>query len=135
MRIRKATIRNAGDLAELDSLAWREIKTWSLQSKQDFEKSLRKKRFYFLIASEDEKKIGYLEFEYDKEKDAVWIKNIYVLKEYRKNNIAKQLIKKYCDNWKNMTNLIILLTADKNVRIFEELEFNKTMNYMVKEIR
>ncbi|MEK6933675.1 MAG: GNAT family N-acetyltransferase [Nanoarchaeota archaeon] len=135
MIVRKATTRDANSLDELDRSAWEEIKNWSLQTKQNFKRSLKNQKFYFLIASEDKKDVGYLESEYDKEKDAVWLKNIYVLKKFRKKNIARYLIKKCCDYWKKKIDLILLLTADRNLEIFERLGFNKTMNYMVRIIK
>ena len=166
MIVRKATTRDANSLDELDRSAWEEIKNWSLQTKQNFKRSLKNQKFYFLIASEDKKDVGYLESEYDKEnsgnyvtnspefsngqflrtsnitnrivhkeKDDVWLKNIYVLKKFRKKNIARYLIKKCCDYWKKKIDLILLLTADRNLEIFERLGFNKTMNYMVRIIK
>ncbi len=135
MIIRKATIKDAESLANLDKIAYREIKGWALQSKRNFEKTLGNKKFYFLMSLEKNRDIAYLESEYDKEKDAVWLKNIYVMKEFRKKNIAKHLIKKCSNYWRKKTNIIILLTADRNFKIFEKLGFNKTMNYMVKIIK
>ena len=75
MIVRKATTRDANSLDELDRSAWEEIKNWSLQTKQNFKRSLKNQKFYFLIASEDKKDVGYLESEYDKENSGNYVTN------------------------------------------------------------
>lgn len=135
MIIRKAKVNDITKLSILDKKAQKEMKTWFSQSEDNFKKSIKKENFYFLIGINEGKSIGYLESEYDKKKDSVWIKNIYVLKEYRKKGIAKIFIRKCYQYWKNKTDLIVLLTADRSLNIFEKLGFKKTMNYMVKVIK
>ena len=132
--IRRASVRDVCVLAELDKLAHKEMKVWALQSEKDFTRSLRKKDFYFLIGYIKNHAVGYVETEYDAPKEIVWIKNIFVKKEYRKKKIARQLIQHITRYWKRKTRLMVLLTADRNLGIFERLGFKKTMNYLVQEI-
>ena len=87
-----------------------------------------------MIAYSGKEAVGYIETEFDAGKEIVWIKNIFVLRKYRKKNIARELIKKITRYWKKKTRLLVLLTADRNLKIFQKLGFNKTMNYLVQEI-
>lgn len=121
-------------LAKMDRIAYEEMKVWTLQTEKDFLKSLRKKDSYFLIAYSGKEPIGYIETEFDSPKEIVWIKNIFVLRKYRKRDIARKLIQKTTVYWKRKTRLIVLLTADKNLKIFEKLGFRKTANYLMQEI-
>ena len=134
MIIRKADVKDATDLAVLDSLAHREMKIWALQKEKDFARSLCKKDYYFLIAHDGKGAVGYIETEFDPPKEIVWIKNIFITKKYRKKRIARQMIQQITRYWGRKTRLLVLLTADRNLKIFEKLGFTKTMNYLVQEI-
>ncbi|MEK6825811.1 MAG: GNAT family N-acetyltransferase [Nanoarchaeota archaeon] len=134
INIRRATLPDAKALASLDALARREMRVWALQKEKDFVHSLNKKDSYFLIALEGKSFVGYIETEFDAPKEIVWIKNIFVIKKYRKKKIARQMIQQITHYWKKNTKLIVLLTADRNLKIFNKLGFRKTMNYLVQEI-
>ena len=132
--IKKAIRKDAFNLSKLDNIANKEFEIWSKQTRKDFEKSISSRMFVFLIAYLNDNPVGYIESEFDISKDIVWIKNIFLIQEFRKKGIAKKLISICSRYWKNKTNLLILLTADRNLKIFEKLGFKKTMNYMVKKI-
>ena len=134
IKIKRVGEKEAPILAEMDKEAYREMKVWTLQTQKDFAESLRRENFYFLIAYSGKEAVGYIETEFDAGKEIVWIKNICVLRKYRKKNIARELIKKITRYWKKKTRLLVLLTADRNLKIFQKLGFNKTMNYLVQEI-
>jgi|SRR3989338_210881 len=134
IKIKRVGEKEAPILAEMDKEAYREMKVWTLQTQKDFAESLRRENFYFLIAYSGKEAVGYIETEFDAGKEIVWIKNIFVLRKYRKKNIARELIKKITRYWKKKTRLLVLLTADRNLKIFQKLGFNKTMNYLVQEI-
>ena len=131
LTIKEAEIGDVKNLVELDQIASKEIKPWAPQLFKEFKKSLQNPKFCFLIAYFNDKRAGYLESEYDRDKDFIWIKNIYVLKEFRKRGISRKLVEKCVHKWKSKSNLFVLLTSDKNVKTFERLKFKKTMNYMV----
>jgi len=133
--IREADVEDVRNLVMIDIAASREIKQWFPQSGKELRTSLKKPDFLFILAAEDKEVVGYLESEYDREKRAVWIKNIYVLKEFRKKGIARLLVKKCISSWKKRASNFILLTADRNLKTFERLGFKKTMNYMVHEVK
>src|SRR3989338_6007833 len=165
IKIKRVGEKEAPILAEMDKEAYREMKVWTLQTQKDFAKSLRRENFYSLIAYSGKEAVGYIETEFDAGKEIVWIKNIFVMEEYRKRKIARELIMENSDDfimqnqnspdrefytkydtinripckqitryWKKKTRLLVLLTADRNLKIFQKLGFNKTMNYLVQEI-
>jgi GNAT superfamily N-acetyltransferase len=129
----RAKEKDAALLAKIDKVAFKEMKTWALQKEKDFARSLRKKDFYFVIAYYGNEPAGYIESEFDAPKEIVWIKNIYVFKKFRRKKIAKEIIQHVTRHWKNKTNLMVLLTSDRNLEIFRRLGFKKTMNYLVQE--
>jgi predicted acetyltransferase len=51
-------------------------------------------------------------------------------KEYRKKGIAKKLIDSILKKWQNKSKSIVLLTSNKNTKIFNRLGFKKAMNFM-----
>ncbi len=133
IKIKRVGEKDAFILAEMDKEAYREMKVWTLQTQKDFAKSLRKENFYFLIAYSGKEPVGYIETEFDAGKEIVWIKNIFVLKAYRKRRIAKEMIQQITRYWKKKTRLLVLLTSDKNLAVFQKLGFKKTANYLVQE--
>ena len=131
MDIRLTDLKNANDLEILSRESHKEFKYWTYENKKSFRKILKKKNEGIYIAKIGNKIVGYLHFEYIKEKRRLWIEQIYVLREFRKNNVAKNLIIKLIKKWRKIKFInIVLLTADRNVKIFEKLRFRKTMNYM-----
>ncbi|MBM3232656.1 GNAT family N-acetyltransferase [Candidatus Pacearchaeota archaeon] len=133
IRYSVANESDAALLAKIDKTAFKEMKTWEIQKEKDFAKSLRKKDFYFVIAYHGHEPAGYIESEFDAPKEIVWIKNIYVFKKFRRNKVAKEMIQHVARHWKKKTRLLVLLTADRNLKIFQKLGFTKTMNYLVQE--
>ncbi|MGD0728772.1 MAG: GNAT family N-acetyltransferase, partial [Candidatus Micrarchaeaceae archaeon] len=56
--------------------------------------------------------------------------NIFVINEFRRKGIAKLLVDKFTSYWLTRVDNIVLITADTNLKIFEQLGFRKEMNYM-----
>ena len=71
-----------------------------------------------------------MEASFKSDKKTIWIENVYTLKRFRNQKIAKRLIDEFAKYWKSKVDNIVLLTADRNKEIFEKLGFKKTMNYM-----
>ena len=134
MRIKKVKSDDARVLTSIDKIAYKEMKFWAPQSEKDFKKSIKNPRFYFSIAEINNKLVGYLESEYDKDKKIVWIKNVFILKQFRKKGLGKLLVNDCIKHWNKKVDLLILLTANRNLKTFEKLGFKKTMNYMMRKI-
>jgi ribosomal protein S18 acetylase RimI-like enzyme len=117
-------------LVKLDKIAHKENKFWNIQSKAQFKKVVKRSKFLTIIAKNNQTPIGYLQSGLKNTKLHVWIDDIYVIKEFRKKGIAKMLVNKFVNHWKNKVNYIVLITEDKNIKIFEKLGFEKEMNYM-----
>ena len=134
MEIRKAKFPDSVMLAETDRIAGKEMKFWAVQSEKDFKKSIKVKNYLAIVAFSDGRMVGYLDSEYDSWKKIVWLKNIFVLKKFRRNKVAKMMLKALEKYWKSKVDLCVLLTSDRNLKIFEKLGFKKTMNYMMRKI-
>ncbi|MEK6888559.1 MAG: GNAT family N-acetyltransferase [Nanoarchaeota archaeon] len=125
--IRKAIPKDASQLNKLDIVANKEKPWWEVQSVSEFRKSVK----FIFVAESTEEIIGYAQLKKDNKK--FWLENIYVLKNYRKKQIAKKLVN--CLLKEIKPKYVSLITSDENLRIFEKLGFKKTMNYMVKVIK
>lgn len=129
--IELATPRDFKELAELDLIASQEFQKWIPQSTDDFLNTYQQSKFFIVIAKIDKKIVGYLDASFDKKfKKNIYIENVYVAKEFRRNGTATLLVDKFLDYWLGKANAIALLTSDKNKEIFEKIGFQKTMNYM-----
>ena len=126
---RFSKLNDVNQLVKLDKMANKEIKWWSPKSNNEFKKLINRSKKLIVIAEDKGKIIGYLDSKFKDDKNTLWIENVYVIKEYRKMNIAKNLIQYLVYNWRSIEN-IVLLCSDNNKRIFEKCGFKKTMNYM-----
>ena len=125
-----ANKNNIKDIVNLDRIAHKEFSWWIPNNAKFFRKFLGNKNNQILIAEKDGMIIGYLGLEFNKGRKSTWLNEIYVIKKERKNYIAKKLVKEALRNWKKKSKSIVLLTADRNLEIFEKLGFQKTMNFM-----
>ena len=130
IKIRYAAREDVDDLVVLDRIAHKEFLGWTIQHKKDFYSILKRNNKLILIALLDEEIVGYLQANLDKDRNWTWLENIYVLKDIRKRCIAKKLIKIWTSYWINKVDTIVLLSPDRNLPIFSEFGFKKTMNFM-----
>ncbi len=130
VRIRKATQKDIKELEKINKIANEELKWWVPLEPKFYKKLLRNKYKDCFLAFENNKLIGFLSLEYNKNNGRMIIEDIYVLSKMRARGIARKLINECVRIWKKKSKSIVLLTADKNLRIFERLGFKKTMNYM-----
>jgi predicted GNAT family acetyltransferase len=130
IKISWAKVSDANDLERLDKIAHKEKKWWEIQSKNDFKKVINESAFLTLIVREDDKPIAYLQSGLRNTKKHLWIENIFVINEFRRKGIAKLLVDKFTSYWLTRVDNIVLITADTNLKIFEQLGFRKEMNYM-----
>jgi predicted N-acetyltransferase YhbS len=132
IQIRFAKAEDAKELEEIDKIAHRELKWWGMVKASEFKNIIRKSNKRLIVAVLEGTIIGYLHSRFDREKDkkVVWIEDIYVLKEFRERHIAKKLISFFIKLHKSKAEGVALLTGDRNVKIFEKLGFEKSMNYM-----
>lgn len=118
--IRKTTAKDVKDLVQIDKQAKKEIKGWHPRSSKEFHKIIRG----VFVAVQKKNIVGYANIR--KEAGKLWLEDIYVVKEFRREGVAKHLLKKI----KGTNKHLVLLTANRNKKIFERLGFRKTMNYM-----
>ncbi len=125
-----AKIKYAKELEEIDKIGNSELSGWLPNKEKDFIKLIKKKSI--IVAKDNHKIIGYLSFRPDKESKWLWLEDTYMLKNWRKRGIAKLLIKKLVGykNKKFPKRKLVLLTSDRNLKIFNKLGFIKTMNFM-----
>ena len=128
--IRKAELKDAKDLEDINHLAKNETGWWIPQNENFYERFLRTRNNEIQIAYDGTKIVGFVSIEYNPQRKSIWINDIYVNSEYREKGIAKQLIEEVLKNWKEKSKSIALFTADRNLSIFEKLGFKKTMNFM-----
>ena len=129
-KIKIANKNNIKDIVNLDRIAHKEFSWWITKDSKFFRKFLGNRNNQILIAEKDGRIIGYLGLEYNKDRKSTWLNEIYVVKKERENYVAKKLVKEALKNWKKKSKSIVLLTADRNLAIFEKLGFQKTMNFM-----
>lgn len=130
MIIRKATIKDIEELEKINKIAHHELKWWIALDKKFYKKFLRNGNNDLFVAEIDNKIIGFLSLELNKARKSTWINDVYVVKERRKTGAAKKLVSAALKSWKKRSKSIVLLTADRNLKIFEKLGFKKTMNFM-----
>ena len=130
MKIRKATLNDVEDLEQINKIAKEETGWWIPQNFKFYEKFLKNKNNEIQLVRHNNEIVGFLSIEYNPKRKSVWVNDIYVNSRYRKNGIAKKLITKVLDKWKNKSNSVVLLTANRNLPIFKKMGFKKTMNFM-----
>ena len=130
IKITWATTKDVDKLYDLDKIAHKENKFWNVQTKASFRKIIKKSKFLTIIAFNNNKPVGYLQSGMKNTKIHLWIENIFVVKKYRKKGIARLLVKRFTSHWKSRVENIVLITSDRNLRIFKRLGFKKEMNYM-----
>jgi ribosomal protein S18 acetylase RimI-like enzyme len=102
-----------------------------VQSKSKFANTIKNSKFLTIVAKEDGKAIAYLQSGSRNTKTHVWVENLFVKKEFRRQKVAKSMMEKFTAHWRDKVDFIVLLTADEKVEIFKRLGFQKHMNYMV----
>jgi ribosomal protein S18 acetylase RimI-like enzyme len=127
MEMRFARQKDAPALASLDKQAHSEMSYWKPQSTRTFQATIKTCPHSISVALINKQAVGYLEVQQGKK---ITVENIYVLQQWRRKNIARALMEHSLSFWKNKSESITLLAADRNVKIFEKLGFRKTMNYM-----
>jgi len=131
IKINYARISDSKELAKIDVIGNKELRGWEPNSQSDFIKIIKKAKYAIIIARVHEKIVGYLTSRLDRDSKWIWVEDVYVLKSYRKSNVAKELVKKLVNYWKKKSKRnIILLTGEKNLKIFNKMGFKKTMNFM-----
>ena len=132
MKIEYAKIKDATELAEVDKIGDNELNGWLPNKKQDFARIIKKSKNSIILAKNKNKIVGYLSSRPDKESKWLWVEDIYILKNWRKKGLAKLLIKKLVKykNKKFKKRKIVLLTGNKNSKVFGRIGFKKTMNFM-----
>ena len=131
IEIKKATIKETKGLEKISRSANKEFSFWSFQSAGQFKKIIKNKLKGVYLAIVNKKIVGILVYKYDKEERRLWIEEVYLLKEFRNKGITKILILNATKKFNKIKYIsIVLLTADRNKKIFERLGFKKTMNYM-----
>lgn len=130
MKTEIAKIGDAKELEKIDEIGGRELPNWLPNKKNDFIKLIKKKSI--IVAKENNKILGYLSCRPDKESRWLWLEDVYVLKNFRNKGIAGLLVKEVIKykNKKFPKRKLVLLTSDRNVKIFNKLRFKKTMNFM-----
>ncbi len=131
IKISWAEVGDAKDLEALDRMAHDENRFWKVQTKSKFADFIKNSKFLTLVAKEDGKAVAYLQSGERNTKTHVWVENVFVKEEYRRQKIAKSLMEKFTGHWKSKVDYIVLLTADERVDVFKRLGFEKHMNYMV----
>ena len=131
LEIRFARDNDCAGLEKLDKKAHKEIKWWEHQNRREFEKIIRSNNFLTLVAEDNGLIVGYLQATLKFDDSALWIEDIYVDKKYRRKGVASRLLDKFTDHWKGKKKSIVLITSDKNVKIFDKIGFTKRANYMV----
>lgn len=125
-----AKMNDIADLEAIDRIAHNENRFWETQSRADFGRVIRKSGFLTLIARQNGNVVGYLQSGHRNTKKHMWIENVMVLKEFRKQGIARRLVNRFISHWRKKVDYIVLITPDHNVEVFERLGFEKEMNYM-----
>jgi len=131
IKISWADVRDAKELATLDKAANEEDRFWKVQSKSKFEDLIRKSKFLTLVARKDGDAIAYLQSDTRNTRTHLWVENVFVREEFRRQRIAKSLMEKFIGHWRGKVDYIVLLTPDEKVDIFKRLGFEKKMSYMV----
>jgi predicted GNAT family acetyltransferase len=131
MKIIIATKEYSKDLENLSRLASKERKGWTFQNKKQFERIINSKNEGCCITILDSSVVGYLVYKYDKKEKRFWIEQVFVKKGFRNNGVAESLIDHVVKTWKKVKHVqIVLLSGDRNLKIFNKIGFEKTMNYM-----
>lgn len=124
-----ATAKDAQMLNLFDHEAHKQMKWWGIRPESKYQRLLRKvSRHRVILARHQGRLIGYLYARIKKE-GRLWIEDVYVLPDYRKQRIAKRMITKSLRIWKGIETAS-LLTTNKNVKVFNKMGFKRVMNYM-----
>ncbi|MEK6854980.1 MAG: GNAT family N-acetyltransferase [Nanoarchaeota archaeon] len=130
MIIRRGNKKDIKELVKINLTAKKDTGWWIPQNASFYRKFIRNKNNSIYVAFEKDNLVGFLGLEFNKERKSTWINDIYVLREFRRNKIAKKLVQIAVKDWKSKSKSMVLLTADRNLSIFENLGFKKTMNFM-----
>jgi len=125
-----AKVRDINDIIHLNKIYHKENNFWIVPSKYGQHKLIKKSKYLTLVARDNEKLVGYLQSGLRNNKIHFWIEDIIVLKEFRRKGIAKLLVRKFVKHWNKRVENIVLITSDRNLKIFKKLGFRKEMNYM-----
>ncbi len=126
IKYRKSKIKDIKELIELDKVANKEISWWDILSYNQFLK-LHKEKAIFVV-EDNNKIIGYLSSKIKKEnkEEIVYLENMFVLKEYRKKNVARGLINLFI---KDNQNKKLKLHAPRRLERFYK-KFGFKTNYI-----
>lgn len=125
-----AKMDDVEDLEDIDKIAHHENRFWESQSRAEFAAVIKKSAFLTLVARDNSKIVGYLQSGHRNTKKHMWIENVMVLEEFRRQGIARMLVNRFISHWREKVDYIVLITPDHNVEVFERLGFEKEMNYM-----
>ncbi len=131
IKISWADAGDAKELAALDKEARDEDRFWKVQSSSKFGDTIRKSKFLTLVARKDGDIIAYLQSDTRNTRTHLWVENVFVRREFRRQRIANSLMEKFIAHWRGKVDYIVLLTPDEKVDIFKRLGFEKEMSYMV----
>lgn len=128
MIIRIAKNKDSEGLSNIDNIAHKEFDWWIPKDKRFFNKFINNKLNMILISEYNERIIGYLGLEYNKDRKSTWLNELYIIKEMRRYGVARELVN--LGLWESKSKSIVLLTADNKIKIFDKMGFKKTMNFM-----
>jgi len=115
VKIRSAKKSDIPILVNLDKEANKEIKWWTPLSNADFLNLIEHKNLLF-IAVGDKEIIGYLSGKIKKRN--VLLENVFVTKEFRKEGIAKNMIRTFSSKWKSPKYKTIQIVCPEKLRDF-----------------
>ena len=140
MIIRKFKIKDAESLANLSKLSSKEIGL-ERETAKDFIKLFNRSKNLIWIAEEKNKIVGFLYGDFVLKKGILESKKslelavIYILKEYRSRGIAKKLVKKFLNSWKNTDHKIVFSFANKKaLNLLKSFGFKEKHYYLEKKL-
>ena len=129
--------RDAAELAIIDMIAHSEDKNWGCRSKFEFSNIIGSRNRRVILAAVDGDTVGYVHaiLKGTAKKRYMWIEDIYVVKSFRRLDIARKLIDFATKSFEAKIDFVALLTFNRNVGIFRKLGFKRTMNYMSMDLQ
>jgi len=115
MIIRKGKLSDIKILVKLDKEASKEIKWWRPMNQNEFAE-LAKTKNHLYVAKQDNQIVGYLSAAIKYER--LFLDNVYVKKNFRKNKVADRLIKRFIADWKNSKFKEIRIHSPEKLRKF-----------------
>ena len=116
MKIRKASKEDVKELVSLDKQAFTEYLWWTPMTRSEFAELIEKDMVY---VAEDKEIMGYINAK--KEKNTLYLDNIFIKKEFRKHGIATSLMKEFISKYKKKD--IVLHCPERLCGFYEKFGF------------